>query len=156
MLQTQAVGIDALCFLLLSALQLQRQSPALSGVSLDLLFSFISSCENLDFHALQRGTIKCERTVRFWSRCLICLDLACSLDFGRSPECQRCPQNCHTATLRVNILCPVRRINVPLLTGDPLPGFPHRAAIVLSIFLVAIWETDISMVTVILMAAGSL
>lgn len=69
---------------------------------------------------------------------------------------ERCPQNCQTATLRVNILCPVRRINVPLLTGDPLPGFPHRAAIVLSIFLVAIWETDIRMVTVILMAAGSL
>lgn len=46
-------------------------------------------------------------------------------------------------------------IHVPLLTGDPLPGFPHRAAIVLPIFLVAIWETDIIVVTVILMAAGT-
>lgn len=68
----------------------------------------------------------------------------------------RCPQNCQIASLRVNVLCPVRRIHVPLLTGDPLPGFPHRAAIVLPIFLVAIWETDIIIVTVILMAAGTL
>lgn len=56
---------------------------------------------------------------------------------------------------KVNILCPVRRINVPLLTGDPLPGFPHRAAIVLSVSLVAVWETDIIIMTVILVAAGA-
>lgn len=92
----------------------------------------------------------------FQSRCLICLGLACSLDFRHSPECQRRPQNCQIATFSVDILCPVRRINVPLLTGDPLSGFPHRAAIVLSIFLVAIWETDIITLAVILMAAGVL
>lgn len=50
MIQAKAVGIDFLWFLVLSALQLQRQSPGLSAVSLDLLFSFISSCENLKTH----------------------------------------------------------------------------------------------------------
>lgn len=156
MLQTQAVGKDALWFLLLSAPRLQRQSPALSAVSLELLFPFFSSCENPNFHALQLGTKSVSGQYIFQSRCLICLVLACSLDFRHSPECQRCPQNYQIATLSVDILCPVRCINVPLLTGDPLPGFPHRAAIVLSIFLVAIWETDIILLTVILMAAGVL
>lgn len=55
--------MDAL--LVLSVPRLQRQSPGLGAVSLDLLSSLISSCENLHFHASQCGTIKCERTVRF-------------------------------------------------------------------------------------------
>lgn len=139
--------------MVLPAPQLQRQSPGLSPVSLALLLSFISSCENLHFHALQRGTIKSERTAHFLVTPSYPLRLG--VQFWISAR-HRCPQNYQIATLRVNILCPVRRVHVPLLTGDPFPGFPHRAAIVLSIFLVAIWETDIIILTVILMAAGTL
>lgn len=135
------------CFLHSSS---KDKNPGLSGVSLQLLFPFISSCENLNFHALQRGTIKCERTVHFLVTLLHLLRLGVQFGFQTQPECHRCPANCQIATLSVNILCPVRRINVPLLTGDPLSGFPHRAAIVLSIFLVAICETDIIVMTVIL------
>lgn len=85
MLQTQAVGIDALWCLVLSALQLQRQSPGWSGVSLDLFFSFISSCENLNFHALQRGTIKCERTVHFFVTLSYLLRLGVQFGFQTQP-----------------------------------------------------------------------
>lgn len=85
MLPTQAVGMGALCFLVLSAPQLQRQSPGLSGVSRDLLFSFIPSCENLHFHALQSGTMECERAVHFVVTLSYLLGLGVQFGFQTQP-----------------------------------------------------------------------